>query len=241
MNKLARCLVIGSLALFPAFCFGAAEHMVVFAQDFENSMCGTIPKRLTDDWQLKNPTNEMCRYVTNIDAATGEKSLIFDFSQLSPSSSKGHFRRGVWHGWLSWYGKASLTNGWIHWTISVKRLSGLMQGEIRSDIGSRTNPKSKRLCWIAYWLSFGEEFAVRCEAHKAQWNVIGPLPKGRWCKIDLELPLPGNTSTNAWGRVSVKNPEGIFVPGFRVAIPLEDMKLLNGYSLMQIGGYGTAK
>lgn len=233
--------MIGLLALTSsAFCFGEPKHTVVFAQDFEDSICGTIPKGLTDNWYLKNPTNEMCRYVTNIDAATGNKSLMCDFSQLSPSFG-GIISQGMEHGWLSWKGIPSLTNGWVCFSIAVKRLLGSMRGEIRSDIGSRSDPAMKKPYWIAYWLSFGEELTVRSEAHGAQRVLIGALPKGKWCKIDLVLPLPCNAATNAWGSISVKGKNDEFEQGPQVAIPLGDMRLLKGYSLIQISGRGSTK
>ncbi len=231
-----------SLLLFVSFsslpAVAEAGREVVFSEDFESSLCGTVPKTLFDNWRHKNPTNEMCRYVTNADAATGEKSLMCDFSQLKPGS---RIQQGEWHGWLPWQGDPKITNGWILWSVSVKRLSGEMQGEIRTDIGSRVDPKHRRDFWIAYWLRFGEEFTVRNEARDAKTISVGALPRGRWCKIDLELPLPDNPSTNAWGCISVKGLDGAFKPGPRVAIPLGDMTILSGYSLMQVGGGGTAK
>ena len=239
MKKLA--ILSGASLLFVSFSSLSAveaECEVIFSQDFESSLCGTVPKGLSDNWRYKNPTNEMCRYVTNADAATGEKSLMCDFSQLKAGS---RIQQGEWHGWLAWQGDPSITNGWIHWSMSVKRISGEMQGEIRADLGSRTDPNQRRGFWIAYWLRFGEEFTVRNEAKDAKTVSIGALPRGRWCKIDLELPLPTNPSTNAWGQISVKGVDGSFVPGPRVPIGLGDMTLLSGHSLMQVGGGGTAK
>ena len=213
---------------------------MLFSQDFEDTVCGSMPKGMVDNWGLKSRTNELCRYVTNIDSATGEKSLMYDFSQLDPSFG-GKSPQGVDHRWLSWNGIPKLTNGWIHYSIAVKRLSGSIKGEIRSDIGSRTDLTMKKPYWIAYWLSFGEEFTVRSEARDTKRVSIGALPKRQWCKIDLELPLPSNVATNAWGCISVKGCNGEFLPGPRVAIPLGDMRLLEGYSVMQIGGRGTSK
>ncbi len=215
-----------------------AKREVIFSQDFESSLCGTVPKGLSDNWRHQNPTNEMCRYVTNVDAATGERSLMCDFSQLKAGS---RVQRAEEHQWLAWRGDDRITNGWIRWSMSVKRLSGEMSGEIRTDIGSRADPKHRRNFWIAYWLRFGDEFTVRNEARDAQTTSIGALPRGRWCKVDLMLPLPANRSTNAWGCVSVKGSNGKYKKGPRVAIPLGDMSILKGYNLMQIGGGGTAK
>ena len=217
---------------------GEAKGEVVFSQDFEAALCGALPKGLNDGWRKAHPTNEMCRYVTNLDAATGGKALLYDFSQLKPGS---RIQQGDWHGWLSWWGDAKITNGWMRWSMSVKRLSGALKGEIRSEIGSRAELRMRRHCWIAYWLTFDEMFRVRCEAKGARTIAIGNLPRGRWCRIDLDLPLPGNASTNAYGCVSEKGHDGVFVPGPRVAIPLGDLRLLSGYHLMQIGGSGTAK
>ena len=211
---------------------------VIFSQDFESTICGGRPKNIYDNWG-SNPTNEQSRYVTNVDAATGEKSLMCDFSQLKPVSRIQ--RANSWHERIHYQGDPTITNGWIQWSISVKRLSGEMNGEIRSDIGSRIDPKHRRDYWIAYWINFGEEFTVRNEARDAKTISIGALPKGRWCKIDLMLPLPANRATNAWGRISVKGHNGKFKSGPRVEIPLGDMRLLRGYSLMQIAGDGTAK
>ncbi len=225
-----------SLSALPASA-KAAEEMI-FSQDFEETLCGRVPKGLNDNWRNRHPTNEACRYVTNVDAATGKQSLMCDFSQLKAGSRT---QRAQEHEWLSWRGDDKITNGWIHWSISVKRLSGEMSGEIRTDIGSRIDPKHRRDFWIAYWLRFGDEFTVRNEARDAQTTSIGALPRGRWCKVDLMLPLPANRSTNAWGRVSVKGANGKFKQGPRVAIPLGDMSILKGYNLMQIGGGGTAK
>ena len=225
-----------SLSSLPSFAEPKCE--LIFSQDFESTPCGRLPKGLNDNWRNRHPTNEMCRYVTNVDAATGERSLMCDFSQLKAGS---RVQRAEEHQWLAWRGDDRITNGWIRWSMSVKRLSGEMSGEIRTDIGSRADPKRRRNFWIAYWLRFGEAFTVRNEAQDTQTVSVGALPRGRWCKVDLVLPLPANPSTNAYGRVSVKGPDGTFRPGPRVAIPLGDMSILRGYNLMQIGGGGTAK
>ncbi len=215
----------------------AAKKAVVFSQDFEAARCGGVPKGMGDAW-LGNKTNELCRYVTNVDAATGEQALMCDFSQLA-ASSRGQPGRS--HGWLSWWGNEKLTNGWLRWSVSVKRLSGTMTGEIRSTIGWRSRPAVKSPMWIAYWLTLDESFRVRCEGRNTPNVEIGKLPQGRWCRLDLVLPLPANPSTNAYGRVSVKGADGAFAPGPRVTIPLGDLRILSGYHLMQLGGSGHAK
>ncbi len=233
--------ILSVVALLLHSCLPAAAKVaeeVIFSENFEETLCGRMPKGLNDHWRSKHPTNEACRYVTNVDAATGKQSLMCDFSQLKAGSRT---QRAEEHEWLAWRGDDKITNGWIHWSISVKRFSGEMSGEIRTDIGSRVDPKHRRNFWIAYWLRFGDEFTVRNEARDAQTTSIGTLPRGRWCKVDLMLPLPANRSTNAWGCVSVKGSNGKYKKGPRVAIPLGDMSILKGYNLMQIGGGGTAK
>ena len=239
---MGKTLSLGLLGAFlasflPLASLAAVRRTEVFAQDFEAALCGTVPKGMGDAFAA-NKTNELCRYVTNIDAATGGQSLMYDFSQLAASSRT---QNGRSHGWLSWWGNENLTNGWLRWSMSVKRLSGSMTGEIRSTIGWRSRPSVKSPMWIAYWLALDESFRVRCEGRNTRNVEIGKLPQGRWCRLDLVLPLPSNPSTNAYGRVSVKGADGRFAPGPRVAIPLGDLRVLSGYHLMQLGGSGHAK
>lgn len=218
------------------FAAHGAEARRVCRFDFEDVLCGGLPKGLSSASNAVT-SNALCRYVTNVDAASGRQSLACDFSHLADGS---RVQKGAEHGWLSWWGDPKLTNGWLRWSVCVKRRTGSLKGEIRATVGRRTKPDSRRPMWFAWWLTLDEAFGVRPESPGVKRTEVGKIPYNRWCRLELLLPLPANPTTNAYGRVAVREADGRFAPGPRVAIPMGDLKLLSGYHLMQFGGAGRA-
>jgi hypothetical protein len=213
----------------------AGVETVIFSEGFESTPNGLLPK--TFDFQKNDvTTNELCRWTTNLDAFRGRKCLMYDCTQLEDGS------RGTpapWHGWLSWWGDDKIKEGWIVWRVAFKRMSGVLQGEIRSEFKySPTSEKTSR--WISEWLKFSDTFGIRIEGFRHH-EPIGAIPLHHWCEGEIWLPTPGTPAGHIWARLHVRRPDGSMQKGDWKQLPLGTMEMASGYGLMQIGGRGKAK
>lgn len=201
---------------------------LLWCEDFDSTPCGgRLPAVLASAANAVT-TNELCRWVQNVDARSVPNALAYDFSQLD-AGTRGSPAKP--HGWMSWTA-APNTNGWTVCRLSLKGQAGGFCGEIRGHFLHRDDPATKRpQWWIAYWINVDETFRIRPHLNKT-WFSLGKLVFNAWNDVELWLPTEGNRSPVAYGRVN---------DGPWVEMDLGGMVMKGSYDLMQIGGSGSSK
>ena len=223
-------LLTAALALC-ASAFGATGVSPV-AEDFEKTLCGTMPK----DWWLMNrqlPTN-CFRYVSNVQAVSGEKAFLNDFTGQSLAQRAW---RGVGHGYLC-HTLPKASNDVLVIRFCFRLEDGKFACEVR---GPNAGGGSLQIPW---WIEIGDTVGLKGNGKRGENPSVsvGPVRPHAWHRVTFRLPTVGSSETEAEVRLERYLGKGRFEPvGKPRRVGFGGMRLTGPYSFLAFTGYGKSR
>ena len=215
-----------------SFIFSLQAEAFLFKDDFENDLCGTFPKGWSlSGWFRKNEHREHCRYITNTESVSGEKSLAYDFSQMPIVTKSGPHPHAYTNKKLP-----PIRDGWVDISFCFKKELGSLTLEIR---GEHKNGNGIKVPW---WINIGDTVKIK-SASASRFDVVvaGNVRPKVWYRLNLKLPTINGGQKEAQIRLDRYLGGGQFELGEFLSVPMGKMILTAPYTHFDFSGYGQSK
>jgi hypothetical protein len=212
-----------------SFCLTAG---ILFHDTFENDLCGTYPKGWNLlSWAKKGEYKELCRYVSNAESLGGEKSMVYDFSQLPIVTKAGKYPHGY-----TVRNFPKVDNGWACLSFCFKKEVGTLSVEIR---GQHKNGNAIKIPW---WIKIGDTLSIKSAGSgRNEYANAGSVRPKIWYRVSFKLPTCGGKQSEAMVRLDRYLGGGKFENGEWKSAPIGKMELTAPYTHFDFSGYGQCK
>jgi hypothetical protein len=204
----------------------------LFHDTFEDGLCGKFPNEWgISAWERKGEYKELCRYVSNVESLGGEKSLVYDFSQMPIVTKSGKYP----HGYTARKFPV-VKDGWACLSFCFKKEIGSLAVEIR---GQHKNGNQIKIPW---WIKIGDLLTLKSAGSgRNEFANAGSIRPKIWYRANFKLPTLEGKQNVAKVRLDRYLGNGKFENGEWKDAPIGKMELTQPYSHFDFTGYGQSK
>ena len=212
---------------------------VLAVDSFEDTLPGQMPRGWSVSGVKPEAMQPLSRYVTNARACSGQKSFVYDFSELPPGVRAGTASHGYTNRRL-----AKVEEGWCVLSFAFRHETGTLAVELRGphNGGSR-------------YQTFGVSFGDRFKGGEVFWTSAagprasaGPIRSGTWQRLTLVMPSVGVQKAHAdseplssYARIDVRSADGGWTLGEWRSVPVGKVEITGALTHFDFLGYGRAR